>query len=317
MAFTDTKWVWMNGKMLSWAGAQVHGSTHALHYGTGVFEGTRAYMTGRGVGIFRLDDHLNRLFASAAVYGMEIPFTREELTEATHEVISQNGFGNCYLRHLCFLESASLGVRADCPVGVMILAWPLENPHGAEGMATGIRATMSPWRKFSSEMMPTTAKASGQYINSRLAINEAAARGFDEAILLDVHGHIAEASVANIFIVREGRIMTNDERSSILPGITRDSIMTLARDLGYGVDVTSIRVEDLLNADEVFVTGTASEVVPVREIDGRMIGNGSRGNVTKELQRAFFDATGGRNPAHTDWIDLVPAIEPVKVACSA
>ncbi len=305
MSFGETKWVWINGRMVAWDEAQVHTSTHAMHYGTGVFEGTRAYLTARGAGIFRLDAHLDRLFTSAAVYGMEIPFTRIELARATDEVISKNAFGNCYLRHLCFLESANLGIRAECPVGVLILAWPLENPHGAWGMESGIRATISPWRKFSSEMMPTTAKASGQYLNSRLAVMEAVKRGFDEALLLNTQGNIAEASVANVFIVREGRLITNDERSSILLGVTRATVIELARDRGYDVDITAIRVEDLLSADEVFLTGTASEVVPVREIDGQLIGTGSRGLVTKELQHAFFEATVGRDARHTDWIALV------------
>ena len=312
MMFDKTAWVWMNGEMIAWDAAQVHSSTHTFHYGTGVFEGTRAYQTDQGVAVFRLTDHIDRLFASAAVYEMEIPFTREQIAEATHETISRNGFGSCYLRHLCYLGSATLGVKANCPVGLLILSWPLDNPHGIEGMSRGIRATISPWRKFSSEMMPTTAKAAGQYINSRLAINEATKRGFDEAILLDVNGNVAEATVANIFIVREGRLITNDERSSILLGITRDSIVTLARDLGYEVVISPISVADLMGADEVFVTGTASEVVPVKEIDTKIIGNGSRGAMTKALQEAFFRATAGRDPKHMDWVQLAQTVEPAE-----
>ncbi len=306
MTFAETRWAWINGEMVAWGEAQVHSSTHALHYGTGVFEGTRAYVTDRGAAVFRLGAHLDRLSASAEVYGMKIPFTRAQLAEATHAVIAKNGFGNCYLRHLCYLGSANLGIRAECPVGVLILVWPLENPHGAKGIEGGIRATISPWRKFSSEMMPTTAKAAGQYLNSRLAVTEAARRGFDEAILLDTRSNIAEASVANVFIVRDGRLITNDERSSILLGITRSSVIQLARDLSYGVDITEIRMADLLAADEVFLTGTASEVVPVREIDGKPVGTGTRGPMTRTLQNAFRDATSGRNPRHTDWLDFAP-----------
>jgi branched-chain amino acid aminotransferase len=309
MAFEKTQWVWLNGELVAWDDAQVHVTAHTFHYGTGVFEGTRAYVTDHGVGVFRLTDHINRLFASAAVYEMEIPFTRQQIADATDETIAKNEFGGCYLRHLCYLGSGTLGVKANCPVGLVILSWPLDNPHGAEGMSRGIRATISPWRKFSSEMMPTTAKASGQYINSRLAINEATKRGFDEAILLDVHGNVAEATVANIFTVREGRIVTNDEKSSILLGITRDSILKLAGDLGYKIDIAPIRVPDLMNADEVFVTGTASEVIPVREIDSRVYGNGTRGPVTKALQEAFFKATAGRDAKHVDWIHMAARLE--------
>lgn len=310
MTFEKTKWVWMNGEMVKWSEAQVHTSTHTFHYGTGVFEGTRAYLTDRGVGVFRLNDHIDRLFASAAVYDMQIPFTRAEIVAATHETIARNGFGGCYLRHFCYLGSGSLGVKANCPVNLLILSFPLDNPHGSEGMSRGIRATISPWIKFSSEMMPTTAKAAGQYINSRLAINEAMKRGYDEAILLDVHGKVAEATVANIFTVRDGRIVTNDEKSSILLGITRDSILQLAVDLGFAVDVVPISVSDLMNADEVFVTGTASEVVPVREIDSRVYGSGMRGPVTQALQEAYFRATEGRDPKHLDWAQLAEVAEP-------
>jgi branched-chain amino acid aminotransferase len=305
-----TQWVWMNGEMVAWSDAQVHTSTHTLHYGTGVFEGTRAYVTDRGVGVFRLNDHIDRLFASAAVYDMEIPFTKAQIAAATHETIAKNGFGGCYLRHFCYFGSGTLGVKANCPVGLLILSFPLDNPHGVEGMSRGIRATISSWRKFSSEMMPTTAKAAGQYINSRLAINEATKRGYDEAILLDVHGQVAEATVANVFTVRNGRIVTNDEKSSILLGITRDSILKLAVDLGFRVDVAPISVSDLMRADEVFVTGTASEVVPVREIDSHIYGDGTRGPVTRALQEAYFKATAGRDPRHLDWVQLAAIAEP-------
>lgn len=314
MSFSETSWVWLNGQRTRWNEARIHSSAHALHYGTGVFEGIRTYLTDRGPAIFRLDTHLERLFASARVYGMEIPFTHVELADATRDLIARNGFGDSYLRHLCFFDSAGLGIRAECPVSVVILAWPWENHHGRAGLDSGIRASISPWRKFSSEMMPTTAKAAGQYLNSRLAITEALRRGFDEAILRDVKGNIAEASVANVFIVRDGRIITNDERSSILLGITRASVIELARDLGYGLDITAIRVDDLLNADEVFLTGTASEVVPVREIDDRVIGQGSRGTITTQVQQAFFAATSGRDGRHEDWLDFVVENENANVA---
>jgi branched-chain amino acid aminotransferase len=305
MFFEDTHWVWLDGRMVVWEEAQVHASAHGLHYGTGVFEGTRAYATDRGPAIFRLDDHLDRLFASARVYGMKIPYTRDQLAAATREVIERNIFGNCYIRHLCYMDEGSLGIRAQNPIGFSIIAWPWENQHGAEGLKRGVRATISPWQKFSSTMMPTTAKAAGQYLNSRLAVTEAASRGFDEAILLDVNGNIAEASVANVFIVRDGRLYTNDERSSILMGITRRTIIQLACERRRLVEVRALKVEDLMSADEVFLTGTASEIVPVREVDGQIIGSGARGPVTTELQTAYFNATRGLDPRHEDWLNFV------------
>lgn len=314
MSLSRIGWIWQNGRMVAADEAMVSVAAHGLHYGTGVFEGTRSYMTECGPAIFRLDAHIERWFASARVYGMKMPYSHEELAEATREVVERNGFGNCYLRHLCYFDSGNLGIRAQNPVGVAILAWPWENPHGAAGLACGVRATISPWRKFSSAMMPTTAKASGQYLNSRLAVSEAVSRGFEEAILLGVDGNLSEASVANIFLVRDGRLMTNDEHSSILLGITRRTILQLARDRRIPIEVRALGVEDLFAADEVFLTGTASEVVPVCEVDGKMIGNGARGTVTTELQAAYFAATHGRDSRHKDWLDYVA--EPAVMALS-
>jgi len=317
MSFAHTRWVWLNGRMVGWSEAQIHSSAHGLHYGTGVFEGTRSYATDRGPAIFRLDAHLDRLFASAQVYGMEIPFTKEELREATRAIVSRNGFGDSYLRHLCFLDSGSLGIRARCPVGVVIVAFPWEPVYSAITLEQGIRVTVSPWQKFSSAMMPTTAKASGQYLNSRLAVTEAAKRGFDDAILLDVNGNIAEASVANVFLVRDGRLVTNDEQSSILRGITRDSVIELAHDFGYEVEINRMRVGDLLAADEAFLTGTASEIVPLRELDGKTIGTGSRGAVTALLQEAYRAVTSGQDARHEEWLDFAVSDERLDLATIA
>jgi len=304
MSFAHTRWVWLNGRLVAWNEAKIHSSAHGLHYGTGVFEGTRCYATDRGPAIFRLDAHLDRLFASAEIYGMAIPFTREELRQATLDVVTRNGFGDSYLRHLCFLDTGSLGIRAACPVGVVIVAWPWESVYSAMDLERGIRVTVSPWQKFSSAMMPTTAKASGQYLNSRLAVTEAAKRGFDEAILLDVNGNVAEASVANVFLVRDGRLVTNDERSSILPGITRATVIELARDSGYPVEIDRMRVGDLLTADEAFLTGTAAEIVPLRELDGKPLGMGSRGPVTALLQAAYQRVTSGQDARHEKWLEF-------------
>src|SRR6266545_4727806 len=306
MAFEETKWVWMNGEFVPWSGATIHVSAHGLHYGSGVFEGIRCYETSDTPAVFRLDDHLARLYASAAVYGMEIPYTQAELAQAVFELIVRNGFTSCYVRPICFFGSDSLSLHPrNCPVEVVIFAWPWAPYLGAEGLEHGIRLTVSPWRKFHSGMLPTTAKACGQYLNSILAIRDAAARGYDEALLLDGEGCIAEASGENLFIVRDGRLFTNDELHSILLGISRESVIEIARDLGYPVEITALRLHDLHNADEAFLTGTAAEVTPVREVDGRQVGGGSRGFITTEIQQVFFAAVAGRDEKYKHWLSFV------------
>jgi branched-chain amino acid aminotransferase len=311
VAFEQTKWVWINGNCVPWANATVHVSAHALHYGSGVFEGIRCYETADGPAIFRLDAHLERLYASAEAHGIEIPYTPGELADAACEIIQRNGFSSCYVRPICYFGSDSLSLHpGNCPVEVVILAWPWAPYLGAEGLEKGVRVTVSPWLKFSPRMMPTTAKACGQYVNSTLAVRDAFKRGYDEALLLDVDGHLAEGSGENLFIVRDGRLLTNDERHSILMGITRSAVMRIASDLGYEVEIVPLRLEDLLQADEAFFTGTAAEVTPIREVDGTAIGEGGRGPVTQEIQRAFFAATAGRDARYKDWLHSV-ALQPV------
>lgn len=308
MSFDSAKWVWMNGRCVRWDEATVHVSAHALHYGSGVFEGVRCYETEGGPALFRLDAHLERLYYSASVYGMEIPYGREELDEAVCETVARNEFRSCYVRPICFYGSRSLGVNPrDCPVEVAVMAWPWVDYLGAAGQEQGVRVTVSPWLKFDSRMMPTTAKACGQYLNSILAARDAASRGFAEALLLDTEGRIAEGSGENLFVVRDGRLYTNDERSPILLGITRDAVMRLARDLGYEVETRALTPEDLLAADELFFTGTAVEVTPVRELDGTTVGDGRRGPVTERIQRAFFDVTNGRDLRYHEWLRHVAA----------
>ena len=303
MTFAETKWVWMDGHVIPWSSATTHVSAHALHYGSGVFEGMRCYETTDGPAVFRLDAHLDRLYASAEIYGIVIPYTREELSEGVCEVVRRNGFRSCYVRPICYLGSDSLGVHpGNCPVDVVILAWPWSTYLGAEGLERGVRVTVSPWRKFQSRMMPTTAKACGQYLNSMLAVRDAVSRGFAEALLLDADGHLAEGSGENLFILRDGQLLTNDERHSILLGITRDAVLRIARDLGYRVEVRALHLEDLLSADEAFFTGTAAEVTPIREVDGAAIGKGARGPVTEEIQRVFFAATSGRDQRYKHWL---------------
>lgn len=302
----------MNGAVRPWGSATMHVSAHALHYGSGVFEGVRCYETAEGPAVFRLADHLARLYASAAVYGISIPYTREELAQATCQLILHNDFTSCYVRHICFYGSDSLGVHPrHCPVEVAILAWPWDPYLGAEGLARGVRVTVSPWTKFHSRMMPTNAKACGQYLNSILAVRDAVARGYDEALLLDADGHLAEGSGENLFIVRGGQLVTNDERHSILLGITRQSVIDIAEYLGYALEIRALQLSELLTADEAFFTGTATEVAPIREIDEVLIGSGSPGPITKHIQNTFLSAVTGRERRYRHW--LTPVARPPEV----
>jgi branched-chain amino acid aminotransferase len=305
MSFEKTKWVWQDGKFLRWDEAKIHSSAFGLHYGVGVFEGIRCYETAEGSAIFRLEEHMDRLQASAEVYQLNIPYSQEELNEAICETILRNDFKSCYIRPTVYFDSGSLGIRAVCPVGVNILTWEWANDFGGEKLAKGMRVTVSPYKKFHSSMIPTTAKATGNYLNSILAVREAASRGYDEAILLDMHGNLAEGAVENIFIVKNGRLLTNDQNSSILLGITRDSAMRIARDLGYEVEVRTLKLDELLDADEAFLTGTAIEITPIREVDGRAIGAGGRGPVTEAIQKTFFDIVAGRRPEYRHWLHPV------------
>jgi len=302
MSFEKTKWVWQDGKILPFGEAKIHSTAFGLHYGTGVFEGIRCYETAAGPAIFRLKEHMDRFYASAAVYKLDVPFTMEQLNEAICETIRRNGFKNCYIRPTAYADSGSLGIRAICPTGVNILTWEWPNDFGAEKLVKGMRATVSPYRKFHSSMIPTTAKATGNYLNSILAVREAAARGFDEAILLDANGNLAEGAVENIFLIKDGKVLTNDQESSILLGITRDSGIQIARHLGYEVEIRNLKLHELLSADEVFLTGTAIEVMPVREVDGKIIGNGARGPITEQIQKTFFDIVAGRNAEFKHWL---------------
>lgn len=306
MSFENIKWIWKNGEIIPWASATVHVSAHGLHYGSGVFEGIRCYETAAGPALFRLREHLERFHASAAAYNFKIPYSVEELSEAICELISCNEFRSCYVRPICYLGSASLGVfPKNCPVEVAIMAWSWAAYLGAEGLEKGVRITVSPWRKFHSSMMPTTAKACGQYLNSILAVSDAFSRGFDEALLLDIDGRLAEGSGENLFVVKDETVFTNRANDSILMGITRDAAVEIARSLGYRVETKSVELDDLLNADEAFFTGTAAEITPIREVDGQIIGRGRRGAVTEEIQKTFFDAVAGRDSRFLKWLHPV------------
>ena len=313
MTFDQTNWVWMNGEVVPWSGATIHVSAHTLHYGSGIFEGMRCYETEYGPAVFRMREHLQRLFASAEAYGIQIPYSKEQLEDAVCETIRHNEFTSCYVRPICYHGTASLAVHPrNCPVEVVILAWPWGAYLGEDNIERGVRVMVASWTKFHSRMLPTTAKGCGGYLNSMLAAREAAAGGYDEALLLDESGNIAEGSGENLFLVRDGRLLTNDDRSSILLGITRDSVIELARDLGYEVEVGTLTLEDLLGADEAFFTGTAVEVTPIRELDGQLIGGGVRGPITERIQRAFLAAASGQDKRYAEWRHLV-ASQPVAV----
>ena len=306
MSFDQSKWIWRDGKIIPWADATIHISAHVLHYGSGVFEGLRCYETVEGSAIFRGDAHFERFLYSAGVYGMSVPYSIDQLIEASCEAIRRNEFKSCYIRPIAFYGSDTLGVNPrNCPVVVAILTWPWAAYLGVEGLDKGVRITQSPWIKFHSKMLPTTAKACGQYLNSMLAVCDATGRGFDEALLLNTEGTIAEGSGENLFVIKNGVINTNDENSSILLGITRDSVIQISQDLGYEVRVGRLALDDLISADEAFFTGTAAEVTPIREVDGRQIGTGVRGPITKRIQDVFFSITKGEESQYKHWLHYI------------
>jgi len=274
--------IWQNGEFVPWDEARTHVLSHGLHYGTGVFEGIRCYDTERGPAVFRHREHLERLQKSAKLYYFELPYTTEELRQATHELISRNGLDSCYIRPLAYRGYGNLGLYAtDAPIDVIVAAFPWGVYLGEEGQKHGIRATVSSWRTISGDSLIPHAKAAGQYLNSVLAKTEANNAGYDEAILLDQHGVVSEGSGENVFVVRDGTICTPPHSAAILDGITRNSVVQIARDLGYAVEERDIARAELYLADEVFLTGTAAELCPVREVDHRQIGEGRRGPVAE------------------------------------
>lgn len=304
--FPERGKIWMDGKLVEWMDAKIHVLSHALHYGSGVFEGIRCYKTPKGSFIFRLWDHLDRMFLSAKIYRMKIPYTKEDLANAIKDVIRANNLESCYIRPIAFYGYHTLGVYPrECPVSCAIAAWPWGSYLGEKALEAGIRCTFSSWIKIHSKMLPVTAKATGQYINAMLAAMDAREKGFDEAIMLDDGGYVSEGPGENIFYVKDGRIYTPSVESSILRGITRDTVITIARDLGYEVVEKLVTRDELLSADEVFFTGTAAEITPIREIDHRVIGDGRRGPVTKELQDEFFSIVNARNEKYMHWLEKV------------
>ena len=297
--------IWMDGEMLPWREAKVHVLTHTLHYSMGVFEGIRAYKTEQGTAIYRLREHVERLFRSAHILGMPMPYERAALTQVCREVVRANHLESAYLRPLCFYGSEGMGLRADnLKTHIMVAAWHWGPYLGAAGQEQGIRIKTSSFTRHHVNITMCKAKANGNYMNSMLALQEALQGGYDEALLLDVEGYVTEGSGENIFIVRDGILYTPD-LTSALEGITRASIITLAGELGIPVQEKRITRDEVYIADEAFFTGTAAEVTPIRELDGRRIGAGQRGPITARLQTLFFDQVHGRRTEHPEWLTPV------------
>ncbi|MGA7396636.1 MAG: branched-chain amino acid transaminase [Solirubrobacterales bacterium] len=304
------EFIWHSGKFVPWDEAQVHVLTHGLHYGTGVFEGVRCYDGEKGPAIFRHADHLKRLDQSARMYYLDIPFSAEEIGEATRELIRRNGLRDCYIRPLAFRGYGEMGLYAkSAPVELIIAAWPWGAYLGEDGKKHGIRAKVSSWRRVSGAGLIPHAKASGQYLNSILAKTESANAGYEEAILLDDRGFVCEGSGENIFVVKDGKVATPPQVASILDGITRKSVMQILEDRGFPVVERDIARSELYTCDEVFMCGTAAEIVPVREIDDHPLGE--PGEVTQMVQAKFEDAIYGRAPEYLEWLDLVGEPETV------
>jgi branched-chain amino acid aminotransferase len=297
--------IWLDGEMVPWREAKTHVLTHTLHYGMGVFEGVRAYPTDRGAAIFRLSEHTDRLFNSAHILGMRIPYGRSALSEAQLAVVRENGLDSAYIRPMCFYGAEGMGLRADnLRVHCMVAAWEWGAYLGEDNIKNGIRVRVSSFTRHHVNITMCRAKANGNYMNSMLALQEALRDGYDEALLLDAEGYVMEGSGENLFIVREGALYTPD-LTSALDGITRRTVMALAEELGIRVVEKRITRDEVYIADEAFFTGTAAEVTPIREVDGRGIGRGGRGPITERLQGLYFDQVHGRRDEHPQWLSYV------------
>lgn len=300
MPITPTKFVWMDGKLVPWEEAKIHVLTHTLHYGSGVFEGIRAYETKRGPAVFRLTDHIERLFRSAKIYMIDVPFGPEELVEATKALIKANELRACYIRPIIYHGYGEMGLNPlIAPVNVSIITWAWGAYLGEEGIAKGVRTKISSWKRYDPNILPPAAKSTGQYINSGLAKVEAIKAGYDEAVMLNLHGYVSDATGENVFIIRDGVLMTPPLSAGPLGGITRASIITIATDLGVPFEERDLVRSDLYTADEMFLTGTAAEVVPVRSIDERDLGD--PGPTTKKIQEVFFATVKGEVEKYSAW----------------
>ncbi|MEO0005472.1 MAG: branched-chain amino acid transaminase [candidate division WOR-3 bacterium] len=303
---SKSKYIWMNGKYLLWEDAKIHICSHVIHYGTGVFEGLRCYKTPKGPAIFRLKDHTNRLFNSAKIYRMEIPFTKDQINQATVELIKKNELDECYIRPIVYRGYKELGVNPfGCPVEVALITWKWGKYLGPEALEQGVDVMVSSWSRMAPNTFPAMSKTCANYMNSQLIKMEALTYGFVEGIALDVYGFVSEGSGENLFVVRNGTIFTPPLHATILPGITRDTIITLARDLGYEVKETMMLREMLYLADELFFTGSAAEVTPIRSVDRIVIGDGRCGPVTKRLQQEFFAIIELKREDRYGWLTFV------------
>jgi branched-chain amino acid aminotransferase len=305
---TPTEKIWLDGELVDWDQARVHVLTHSLHYGSGVFEGIRAYPTSAGPAVFRLTDHIHRLFASAKVFLMDIPFSVEEIVQASKDLVRVNRLDEgCYIRPLAFLGYGEMGLNPlPCSVNVAIAAWPWGTYLGDEGVANGIRLKVSSWQRHDPNAVPTAAKGTGMYVNSSLAKVEALKAGYDEALLLAPDGRVSECTGENIFIVKGGRLCTPPtSESGALAGITQQSVEAIAADLGIEVAHEALIRTDLYTADEAFLTGTAAEVVPIREVDDRVVGSGRHGPITLQIQQTYFAAVRGEVDRYKDWLEHV------------
>ena len=306
MPITKTEKIWMDGALVDWDDATIHVLTHSLHYGCGVFEGIRAYPTASGPAVFRLSDHIVRLFNSAKIFLIDIPFTADELVEATKQTVAVNGLQECYIRPLVYFGYGEMGLNPlPCPVNVSIAVWPWGAYLGEEGIQRGVRMKISSWQRHAPNAMPPAAKGTGMYINSSMAKIEALKAGYDEAILLSPQGYVSECTGENLFVVRGGRIVTPPLSAGALEGITQHSVMTIAADLGFDVSFGNILRSDLYTADEAFLTGTAAEVVPIRSVDDRTVGDGEPGPMTRKLQEVYAAAVRGRDDRYKDWNEHV------------
>ena len=295
--------IWMDGEWLDWREAKVHVLTHTLHYGMGAFEGVRAYETDQGPAIFKLEEHTERLFNSTRILGMKIPYDSKTLNQAQREVITRNSLKSAYIRPMCFYGSEGMGLRADnLKVHTMIAAWEWGSYLGEDNMKNGIRIRTSSYVRHPAHPSLSGAKTNGNYINSMMALKEALDHGFDEALMLDIDGYVSEGSGENIFVIKDGVIFT-PHLTSALPGITRDTIVTLAKSLGYEIIEKKLSCDEIYASDEAFFTGTAAEVTPIRDLDGNQIGQGTRGSITEKLQSLYFDCVHGRNTDFMHWID--------------
>ncbi len=307
MPYQEVKKVWMDGRLVDFADAKIHAFSHVFHYGSAMFDGARVYKTKNGSAAFRLDEHIKRLYDSCKVYRMEIPYAREELKEAIFETVRANGFEDCYIRPVVYRGLGALGVNPfKSPVNVVIAVWRWGKYLGDEAIERGVDVCVSSWNRMAPNTFPAMAKATGNYLNSGLIKMEAIVNGYTEGIALDSAGRISEGSGENIFLVYGGRILTPPLAGTILPGFTRDSVMTLARDAGYPVVEQQIAREMLYIAEEVFFTGTAAEITPVRSVDKIPVGSGSRGPVTERLQKEFFALIGGETEDRYGWLTPVP-----------